>query len=393
MIFPIFLAQSGYSAARIGLLLSFASALNILLVAGVGLFADRFGRRTTLIGVAGLAVLAGLLLALSVDSFPILVLASGLGGIGRGGGIGSGGAWGPMFPAEQPLIAASAEHDRTRAFGHIAFVAVTASAAGSLVAGVPVLLAPSGIPLMTGYRLLFGLSALIMFCVMIVSLPLRETQGQPAPNPAGGEQHPIIPLRTLLGRLGVTNALNGFAFGFMGPLLTVWFYQRFGVGAGQLAILYTVVNLVTAFPYLASASLVRRVGQVRTVVLTRVAGVALLLAMAFVPSLIWVGALFTLRAVMNSLGMPARQSFMMGAAEERYRSRVAAFSSLPSQFTSMVSPAVGGALMEEIMNFPIYGAAFFFLANAVAYHLSFRDADRPREISLGARPQDSPGDD
>ena len=372
VVFPLYLAQSGYSASRIGIVLSLSAALNIGLVAAVGLLADRYGRRTVLIGLSSLSAAAGIALALTPVALPVLVLTSGLGGVGRGGGAGSGGGWGPVLPVEQPLVAGSARQDSTRAFGRLSFIGVMASAVGSLIAAVPAFLAPHGVPLAAGYRLLFALSGVLSLGIVAVSLPIRDRRPEPST-----EAPPAIPLRRLLGRLGLTNALNGFGFGFLGPLLTYWFYRRYGMGAAELAVLYTIVNLVTAVPYLASSLLVQRLGQVRTVVVTRIAGVLALAAMPFMPSAAWAGAMYALRMGLNSLGMPARQSFSMDAAQESYRSRVAAFSSLPSQATSMISPAIGGAVMEEFLNFPIFGAAFFMLANGITYYLAFAHDDKP----------------
>ncbi len=376
IVFPLYLANSGYGATEIGLVLSLSATLNIVLVASVGLLADRFGRRTMLIGLAGLSAIAGLSVSLVPISLPVLVLASGLGGVGRGGGAGSGGGWGPVLPVEQPLVAASSPTGSTQAFGRLSFIGVISSAVGSLIAAVPAYLVPHGIPLSAGYRLLFGLSGALSLLIILSSLPIRDIHPEPS-----ADAMPPIPVRRLVGRLGLTNSLNGFAFGFLGPLLTYWFYRRYGMDAADLAVLYTVVNLTAAFPYLGSALLVRRLGQVRTVVVTRLAGVAALIALPFMPTAIWAGTLYALRMGFNSLGMPARQSFTMDATEERYRSRVAAFSSLPSQATAMISPAIGGAVMEEFLNFPLFGAAAFMAANAVTYYLAFRKAEPHRATS------------
>ncbi len=44
----------------------------------------------------------------------------------------------------------------------------------------------------------------------------------------------------------------------------------------------------------------------------------------------------------------------------------------------MISPAIGGAVMDAFLDFPIYGAAIFMLANAVGYHFAFRRSETPR---------------
>ncbi len=381
VIFPLYLAKSGYSASRIGLVLALSGAVTVLLVAGVGLFADFYGRRRAILGLAALSALGGMVMGLS-HGFWLAVLASGLGGVGRGGGAGSGGSWGPVFPAEQPLVSESVDPDkRTWAFGRISFIGVLAGAVGSVVAGVPDWLHQQGWTWIAGDRLLFLAGAVLSLGMALVTLPIQE---RPREAVSKEEGPPPIPLKTLMGRLGLTNALNGLGFGFLGPMLTYWFYRRFGVGSAEIGLLYTAINLASAFPYLWSSVLAKRLGAVKTVTVTRGVGLAMMLAMVFMPNFWLAGFFYLLRMVFNSLGMPARQSFVMGVSESRYRSRVSAFSSLPSQITSMITPAVGGILMESILDIPIYGAVFFMTLNLGTYWWSFRqvpEEGRQREPS------------
>lgn len=390
IVFPLYLARQGYGSVRLGLVLSLTGVITMALVAAVGLASDHYGRRMMILALAALSALGGFALAVFPPTLVAVTLASGLGGVGRGGGAGSGGSWGPVFPAEQPLVAASASpRRRVEAFGRLSFVGVMAGAAGSLLAGVPELLAAHGVALVQGYRLLFGFGGLLGVAMVFATLPIREPHPADAPL---SRSAPAMPVRQLISRLGLTNALNGLAFGFLGPLLTYWFYRRFGVGPGEIGLMYTVVNLAAALPYLGSATLARRFGEVQTVVWTRAFSAVTLCAMPFLPSFAWAGVMYTLRMALNSLGMPARQSFAMGVADERHRSRVAAFGSLPSQATSTLSPAVGGALMEESLSLPLFAAAFFVMANVVTYGLAFRNVSSSttdeEELSL---PQPSPG--
>lgn len=374
--FPLYLATAGYDAVHIGLVLTASGAMTVLLVTGVGLAGDRYGRRNVILVLSALAVFGGIGMALG-SAFWLVVLASGLGGVGRGGGAGSGGSWGPVFPVEQPLIAASVgPRERTQAFGVLSFVGVLAGAAGSLVAAIPELLHQAGWTWVASYHALFALGAVVSLIMVLVTIPIKEPAREAPPAGTGAPQ---ISTRQLLGRLGLTNALNGLGFGFLGPLLTYWFYRRFGAGPAELGVLYTIVNLATALPYLWSSRLVARLGAVRTVTATRGIGLALMFLMALVPQFWEAAVLFTVRMMFNSLGMPARQSFVMGVSDDRWRSRISAFSSLPSQVTSMISPAVGGALMASFIDIPIIGGAFFMSLNLVAYYFAFKDVKPPDE--------------
>jgi len=402
VIFPLYLAEQHYSATTVGAILTAGSVVGAGLVAAVGVSSDRIGRRPVLLAVGVLGVLGALGLAASTD-LVVVVVASGLGGIGRGGGAGSGGAFGPYFPAEQPLLAASVPAaQRTRAFGRLGFIGVLAAAAGSLVAALPAVLHDTGMSLGDAYRVVFLIGAAASLAVVCVTLPLREARpahrggGPSRSGPAGTTRtEPAGPAglstRQLIGRLGLTNALNGFGFGFLGPLLTYWFHVRFGAGPAELGVLYTIVNLVSALPYLGAHRLTERLGAVRTVVVTRTASVLALAAMAVVPSFALAGLLLNLRTVFNSLGLPARQSYAMGAADESRRGTVAALGTLPSVLTSSVSPVVGGAIMGAFVDIPVVGASVFMGANVVAYYLAFRRAPLPGEKPARTSPPTSGG--
>ncbi len=389
-------------------MLTAGSFLGAGLVAAVGIVGDRIGRRPVLMGVGLLGVLGALALAGSTN-VAVAAVASGLGGIGRGGGAGSGGAFGPFFPAEQPLLAASVPPaQRTRAFARLGLLGVLAAAAGSLVAGLPAALHGLGLSVDAGYRLVFVLGALCSLVVVLVSLPLREPRPSRSPLGAGSaalaaeaaaEEGPTkgaasqgtagqpggLSTRQLIGRLGLTNALNGFGFGFLGPLLTYWFHVRFGVGAAEVGLVFTVVNLLSALPYLGADRLTTRLGAVRTVAVTRGLSVLLLIGMAPAPTFVVAAVLLTLRTVANSLGIPARQSYTMGVADERRRGTVAALGTLPSMVTSSISPVVGGAIMGAFVDIPIVGAAVFMGANTLSYYLAFRHAPPPEEQGRPAR--------
>ncbi len=388
VIFPLYLAVSGYSAARIGLVLTLSGIVSVALLAGVGIFGDKVGRKRAIIILSALSLVGGLVMSVSM-AFWLIVLASGLGGVGKGGGAGSGGSWGPLFPAEQPLLAAAVTpENRTKVFGRISFVGVLAGALGSLVAVIPEMLHRNGWTWDAGYHLLFAFSALLSVFMILVAMPIRETKlAPPLPQTVDKDAKdapaPPISILRFTGRLGLTNALNGLGFGFLGPLLTYWFYRRYGAGPAELGVLYTIINLATALPYLLASGLAKRIGAVRAVTVSRIFSIAALIAMPFMPAFWLAGFFYLLRMVFNSLGMPSRQSYAMGVSDPRYRSRVAAFSNLPSQLTAMITPVIGGDEMETFLDFPVYGAAFFMTLNVIAYYFAFRNIVPPEERNRG----------
>ncbi|MCY0908925.1 MAG: MFS transporter, partial [Sulfobacillus thermotolerans] len=65
VVFPLYLAMSGYSAARIGLVLTLSGVVSVVLLAGVGIFADSMGRKRAIIGLSILSLLGGVAMATS----------------------------------------------------------------------------------------------------------------------------------------------------------------------------------------------------------------------------------------------------------------------------------------------------------------------------------------
>jgi len=366
IVVPIYLARLGFSAVQIGTLLMVTTVASAVMVILVGLGADRWGRKTVLILLAVLQA-AGAAGFVFSTAFWLLTAASALGTIGRGGGAGSGGAFGPFYPAEQPLVTehVSMPH-RNTVFGFLSFLGVLGGAAGSLLAMLPDHLTRGPAGWRTGYMVLFGLTLAISLLLIAILLPVGEKK-----RPAGKAALRLS--WKLVGKFSLTNAFNGFGIGFLGPLLTYWFYIRFGAGPGTIGLLFTIVNLVTALPYLLSARLGNTFGMVRTVVVTRTVAVFLTALMVLAPTYWVAGVLYTLRMAFNTLGNPLRQSFVMGMSREEERSTVAAFSNLPMQITSALSPPLGGWLLDEgLLGIPLLLAALFQMANVVFYWRFFR---------------------
>lgn len=393
VIFPLYLAQTGYSSAGVGTVLALGSVIIAVLVVAVGLVGDRIGRRRVLVGLGLVGAVGGGMLA--VSAAPALVtVAGGLAGIGRGGGAGGGGAWGPFFPAEQPLLAASVPGERrTAAFGRIGFLGVLGGTAGSLAAVAPAWLHAVGWSWMGAYRLLFGFAAAASLLVAALSLPLRDPpsaaarpQAPAGPTAPGGPRRPATRLSTrqLVARLALTNGINGLAIGCMGPILVYWFHRRYGVGPGAVGVAYALANVASALPQLGAARLAGRIGAVRAVAASREVAAAFMLAMVWMPTFELAAAAFIVRSSLNAISGPARQSYVMGVADEARRGTVAALGSLPSQVTASISPVAAGALMRSLLDAPVWGGGLFMIANAVAFWLSFRHAPPPEEPSAAS---------
>jgi MFS family permease len=397
IIVPFFMAELGYDAVHLGVLFTASAVASALLAAGIGMASDRFGRKSFLVVIPLMTAGGALTFAMS-SNFVILVCGAALGTIGRGGGAGSGGAWGPYFPAEQALIAEQvSDAYRTRVFGALSFIGVISGAMGSLIAGVPHLLFRfAGVPLLDGYRTLFLFTVVLAVAMILSILPVREVHVPVWGNERASENvarasAPTAQGRRMLGmsraswrlvsRFMVTNLTNGLAIGMLGPLMVYWFYRRYGTTAAQLGQLFFIINLLATVPYLMAGRMASWLGVVRTVVVGRGIASVLLAAMVFMPTFKLAAMLYAIRMLANVVAIPVRQSYLMGIIPPSERASAAGFASFPTQAGSALSPSFAGYMMEHVwLGAPLEMAAVLFAVYTVLYHYLFRDVRPPEEI-------------
>lgn len=183
-------------------------------------------------------------------------------------------------------------------------------------------------------------------------------------------------------RLWLTNSLNGAAIGFFGPFITYWFYKRFNAGPGTVGTLYAIINIGSMVSNLSAARIAGRVGVVKTIVATRVVAALLIVPMVLSPHFWLAGAVYFVRLMVQRVGMPLRQSYVMGVVPAEERAVVAGLSNLPAQGTSATTPPLAGYLFDHVsMSLPFEIGALIQGAGAVVYWGFFRHL-RPPEESL-----------
>lgn len=366
---PIYLLSRGASAAEVGVLVTVWASGSALLGLGAGFVSDRFGRKLVLAAFSILSALAALAFFFDMPLW-VLAVAGALGTIGRGGGPASGGAFGPFYSAEQALVAEHVDqHARTRVFAAFSMIGSIGGAFGFLLTFVH------------AYRTVYLLASAVSILLLLSVIPIRER----AHNAETARRAHVAPLsertRGLVARFMITNATNGLAVGFLGPMLVLWFHLRYHAPAEQIGVIYMAI----AFFTIASFSLVGRAvelmgGAVRTIVRLRIVSCALLAVLPFMPDVWLAGAVFLLRVLVNSMTVPVRQSYVMGIVAPHERSRVASISNVPSQFASMAGPTIAGIMLHSFwIGATLEAAAVLQLLNAGLYWRFFRKTRPPEE--------------
>lgn len=368
VIVPLYLLQRGANPAEVGVVVTVWSAGAAALALCGGFLADRIGRKWVLLIFSIFNAGAAVAFALGVPIW-LLALAGALGTIGRGGGPASGGAYGPYFSAEQALLAEHAgDALRTRLFAAFSLVGAVSGAAGYAMTHLAT-------------QLLFDLAILLGIGMSLSVLPIQEQRHHSESQHRAAPRKLSPKTKGLLVQLGITNATNGLAVGFLGPMLVLWFHVRYGATAHEIGRIYLIIAVVSTLTYLFVGRIVEAIGgAVRTIVLLRVASCAMLAIMPFMPSLWFAGLCYLVRMLFNSVTLPVRQSFVMGIVPPPERSRAAALSNLPSQMFSMVGPAVAGAIIRNFwIGTMLEAASALQLVNAGLYWRFFHGIAPPEE--------------
>lgn len=306
---------------------------------------------------------------------------------------------GPYQPAEQAFLAdAVPARHRNSLFGRIAF----ASSLGALIGGSPLIalaVVLAAQQTMAAYRLEFLFASGLALLAGLLALPVYEPRRKRVAREVVSQQQDASLTQnktnvrlsaaswSLLIRLWITNSVNGLAVGFFGPFITYWFYRRYGVGPVEIGLLYTIINLAAMFVNLSAARIAARLGLIRAIVISRAFQAVLIIPMVLAPTFWMAGVLYLLRMMVQRLGLPLRQSYVMGVVPPEERGRIGGLSNLPSQVTSALSPTLAGFLFDHVaLALPFDIGALLQGVNTVLFFLFFRKVLPPEEQAITEKP-------
>ena len=348
VVLAIALTRDGFSPAAIGALVAVSLVGDFLGTLVIGHYADRWGRRRTLVALALLMALTGLIFGF-LHWYPLLLLAAFGGTLGT-----SNSETAPFLPIEQAMLGSQgAGAGRTALFARYNLVASIAGACGALIAGLPALLAHRGLPfdtLLAGAFCLYALAALVVaWQAARLSTAVEVKSG--ALTEQGALWRRLIPplphSRGIVARLAALFSVDAFAGGLIGQtLLALFFHLRFGADLEMLAALFFGANLLSALSFLAAPWLARRFGLLNTMVFTHLPSNILLMLVPLMPTFPLAAALLLVRQCLSQLDVPTRQAYTMALVDPSERTAAASVTSLARSAGSATSPILAGVLLQ-----------------------------------------------
>lgn len=374
VLLAVFLAEAGFAPTEIGSLASAGLSGAALAALLASLLADRWGRRHTLAVLALLAAAAFLgLLAL-----PPFGVACGLAFVGMVNAMGR--DRGAAAVLEQATLPETVPAERrTLAFAWYGALQDTGHALGSLLAGVPailaVVLALSALDTARATLLLYPLLLLATIPLYLRLSPAVETA---APRRAAR----LSPSsRRIVWRLGALFALDGIGGGLLvTTLVSYFFFERFGAQPAQLAVLFFAARMANLLSNFGAAWLARRIGLVNTMVFTHIPSSLLLVAVAQVGSFELAAGLFLLREMLVEMDVPTRQSYAMAVVLSEERTLVSGITNMVRLGAWAVGPILAGLAMEHLsLAAPLMLGAGIKIVYDLLLYLAFRHLPPPEE--------------
>src|SRR5262245_1389019 len=372
----IHLANLGFSAARIGLLIGVGLAGSSLATVVVSLRGDAWGRRRVLVALTVLTAVGYLALAAFTDAPALLSLAfiGMLNGMGRDRGAAS--------ALEQAILPATVPDDqRTWALAWYNLVLDAGHAIGALAAATPTLLTRvTAIGVDVAHQITFAMCAAAMLLALALYLVL--TPNIEVSSGSSRSSAPVDPRsKRVITRLALLFGLDSIGGGFLNSaLISYWFFRQYGTAEADLAVLFFAARVLNACSHIVAAWLSRRIGLLNTMVWTHLPSSLLLMVAPASASAAIAAALFLAREALVEMDVPTRQSYVMAVVKPGERTLASGVTNVTRNVAWAVGPSVAGVVMQHVaLAGPLIIGGGLKIAYDVLLYRAFRHVRPPEE--------------
>jgi hypothetical protein len=281
---------------------------------------------------------------------------------------------------EQALLPLTAtDRERTKIFAWYNVLLDAGYAGGGLLAALPAVFESAlGVGTVEAMRL-----TLALFCVLYgVSAILYARLPAEMPHAAAVGISELSPRsRPIVYKISALFFVDAFGGGFIGSaLLAYFFYEQFHVPAAQVALLFAVGRILSAFSHLGAAWLARRIGLVNTMVYTHIPTSLLLFTIVATDNFVVAAALFLLREAFNEMDVPTRQSYLMAVVRPEERLAAAGITSLVRSGGWALAPMLAGLMMQAGgLGLPLVFAGITKISYDLLLWREFRKVKPPEE--------------
>jgi MFS family permease len=372
VILAIYLKLIGFDDILIGIILSVTLINSIIFTLFASFYADRIGRRKTLILYTAMMSISGVIFFVTENPLA-LIIAALLGTLNITGSETS-----AFLSIEQSILPQTIKDNRKRntLFGFYNMLGTFAMGAGTLIANLPIIIQNElEFDQIYAIKLLFLFYSLLGVLVIGIYLKLSsdiEIKKEKTLKPISKILNPKS--KKIVTRLSGLFAIDSFAGGFaIQSIVSFWFFTKFDIDLSLISYIFSIGSLLTAFSYLIAAKIADKIGLINTMVFTHIPSNILLILLALAPTLEIAIVFYMIRMALSQMDVPTRQSYIVAVVEEDERTAAAGITNLSRNTAQAISPSITGYIIGVLsLSAPFIIGGLLKIIYDITLYINFR---------------------
>lgn len=373
IVLAIYLKSIGFNEILIGAILSATLVNSVIFTMLASFYADRFGRRKILTLYAIMMAVSGIIFLIT-DNYLALIIAAFIGTVNVTGAETS-----AFLSIEQATLPKTVKDIKKRntAFGFYNMVGMFAMSAGVLLSSFPQMLQSHfGFSQIESFKPLFAVYAIAGIVSAIIYYFLsKEIELQTLAKP-NSLIHGNLSQKSkkIVWKLSALFSIDSFAGGFViQSIVSFWFFAKFNVMLTDLALIFSIAGVLTAFSYVLATRLADRIGLINTMVFTHIPANILTVLIAFAPTFPLALGFYLGRMALSQMDVPTRQSYIASVVNEEERIAAAGITNTSRNVTQAISPSVAGVIIQSLwLSAPFVVGGLLKIVYDVGLYINFR---------------------
>jgi MFS family permease len=372
VILAIYLKLIGFDDILIGIILSVTLINSIIFTLFASFYADRIGRRNTLLLYTIMMSISGIIFFVTENPLA-LIIAALLGTLNITGSETS-----AFLSIEQSILPQTIKDNRKRntLFGFYNMAGTFAMGAGILIANLPIIIENElEFDQIYAIKLLFLFYSLLGILVLGIYLKLSsaiEIKKEKTSTPIAKILTPKS--KKIVTKLSGLFAIDSFAGGFaIQSIVSFWFFTKFDIDLSIISYIFSIGSVLTAFSYIIAAKIADKIGLINTMVFTHIPSNILLILLAFAPTLEMAIVFYMIRMALSQMDVPTRQSYIVGVVEENERTASAGITNMSRNIAQAISPSITGYIIGVLsLSAPFVIGGLLKIIYDITLYINFR---------------------
>jgi len=368
---PYFLTSvQGVDAVFMGTLITLMGISTVVVSIPLGAWADRYGRKKLLI--MGNIISAIDIMVFALTTNPVfLVMAALAEGVSEAG----------YMAASSAMMAEKAgDANRTKVFSLQAFASGIAFGLGSFIIPVVAVFESMGLSSRDSHVLLYVILALAALASTYFMLKVSESKTLKKETFSIKSMVPKKE-RAVLAKYVTAGAIIAFGAGIVVPLMSYWLNLAYGIPDTLSGPILGVSNMLIGVANLAAPFLAKRMGLVRSIVVTQVISTVFMVATPISPSFVAASSVWTVRSFLMNMSNPLQQSMIMGLISPEERGVASGISGALWRLPNSLGSPIGAGLMASgLLSEPFFLASGLYVVSISLFWIFFRKTRMPEEM-------------